>query len=32
MEGFAKDQVFIDFDAELMYGDDQCYIDYALLV
>ena len=27
-EGFAKDQVFIDFDAEVMYGDDQCYIDY----
>ena len=27
-EGFAKDQVFIDFDAEIMYGDDQCYIDY----
>ena len=26
-EGFAKDQVFIDFDAEVMYGDDQCYID-----
>jgi len=27
-EGFAKDQVFIDFDAEVMYGDDQCYLDY----
>ena len=27
-EGFVKDEVFIDFGAEVMYGDDQCYIDF----
>ena len=26
--GFVKDEVFIDFGAEIMYGDDQCYADY----
>ena len=28
IEGFVKDEVFIDFGAEVMYGDDQCYMDY----
>ena len=28
MEGFVKDQIFIDFGAEIMYGEDQCYVDY----
>ena len=28
LEGFVKDEVFIDFGSEIMYGDDQCYIDY----
>ena len=28
MEGFVKDEVFIDFGAEVMYGSDQAYIDY----
>ena len=27
-EGFVRDEVFIDFASEIMYGDDQCYIDY----
>ena len=27
-EGFVKDEIFIDFGSEIMYGDDQCYIDY----
>ena len=27
-EGFVRDEVFIDFGSEIMYGDDQCYIDY----
>ena len=27
-EGFVKDEVFIDFGTEVLYGDDQCYIDY----
>ena len=27
-EGFVKDEVLIDFGAEVMFGDDQCYIDY----
>ena len=27
LEGFVKDEVFIDFGAEIMYGDDQCYAD-----
>ena len=27
-EGFVKDEVFIDFGAEIMFGSDQCYIDY----
>ena len=29
MEGFVKDEVFIDFGAEVMYGSDQAYIDYS---
>ena len=28
IEGFVKDEVFIDFGAEVTYGDDQCYMDY----
>lgn len=28
MEGFVRDEVFIDFGAEVQYGDDQCYLDY----
>jgi hypothetical protein len=28
LEGFVRDEIYIDFGAELMYGDDQCYIDY----
>ena len=28
IEGFAKDEIFIDFGAEVMYGDDQAYISY----
>lgn len=28
MEGFVKDEVFIDFGADIIYGADQCYIDY----
>ena len=28
LEGFVKDEIFIDFGSEIMYGDDQCYIDY----
>ena len=28
IEGFVKNQVFIDFRSEVMYGDDQVYIDY----
>jgi hypothetical protein len=28
LEGFVKDEVFIDFGSEIMYGDDQCYVDY----
>ena len=27
-EGFVRDEIFIDFGSEIMYGDDQCYIDY----
>jgi hypothetical protein len=27
-EGFVKDEVFIDFGAEIMFGSDQCYVDY----
>lgn len=27
-EGFVKDEVFIDFGAEIMYGSDQVYINY----
>lgn len=27
-EGFVKDEIFIDFGAEIMFGDDQCYLDY----
>ena len=28
VEGFVRDQVYIDFDADVMFGDDQCYLDY----
>ena len=28
MEGFIRDEIYIDFGSEVMYGDDQCYIDY----
>jgi len=28
IEGFVRDQVFIDFAAEVMYGDEQCGLDY----
>ena len=28
IEGFVRDQVFIDFAAEVMYGDEQCCLDY----
>lgn len=28
IEYFLRDEMFIDFGAEVMYGDDQCYIDY----
>ena len=31
-EGFVRDEVFIDFGAEVLYGDDQCYIDYESMV
>ena len=27
-EGFVRDQIYIDFGAEIMYGDDQAYINY----
>ena len=27
-EGFVKDEVFIDFGCEIIFGADQCYIDY----
>lgn len=27
-EGFVRDEVFVDFGSEVMYGDDQAYIDY----
>lgn len=27
-EGFIRDEIFIDFGSENMYGDDQCNIDY----
>ena len=27
-EGFVRDEIFIDFGAEIMYGDDQCYLDH----
>ena len=28
IEVFLKDELFIDFDCEVMYGDDQCYLSY----
>ncbi len=28
MEGFAKDEIIIDFGAEILYGSDQCYRHY----
>ena len=27
-EGFVKDEVFIDFGADVLYGSDQCYVNY----
>ena len=27
-EGFVKDEVFIDFGADVLYGSDQCFISY----
>ena len=27
-EGFMRDNVYIDFSSEIMYGDDQAYIDH----
>lgn len=27
-EGFVRDEIYIDFGAEVMYGDDQCYLSY----
>ena len=30
MEGFIRDEIFIDFGTEIMYGDDQAYIDYPV--
>lgn len=28
MEGFVRDEVFVDFGTDILYGSDQCYIDY----
>ena len=28
IEGFVRDEILIDFGSEIMYGDDQCYLDY----
>lgn len=28
IEGFVKDGICIDFGSEIMFGDDQCYLDY----
>ena len=28
IERFLKDEMFIDFGAEVLYGDDQMYLDY----
>ncbi len=28
IEGFVRDALFIDFGADVLYGDDQAYIDY----
>lgn len=30
MEGFIRDEIYIDFGAEIMYGDDQAYISYPV--
>ncbi len=27
-ECFVRENIFVDFSAEVLYGDDQCYIDY----
>ena len=29
-EGFVKDEVFIDFGSEIMFGDDQAYMSYPV--
>lgn len=28
IEGFVRDEIFIDFDVDILYGSDQCYINY----
>lgn len=28
IEGFVRDEVYVDFSSEVQYGDDQAYIDY----
>ena len=28
IEGFSRDAIFVDFGAEILFGDDQCYLDY----
>ena len=28
LEGFVKDEIFIDFVADVLYGSDQCYVNY----
>jgi hypothetical protein len=28
LEGFVKDEIFIDFGADVLYGSDQCYVNY----
>lgn len=28
IEGFVKDEIFIDFGADVLYGSDQCNVSY----
>lgn len=28
IEGFVRDEIFIDFSADVLYGSDQCYVSY----
>ncbi|HAE80871.1 MAG TPA: hypothetical protein DCG70_04810 [Lachnoclostridium sp.] len=28
IEGFVRDEIFIDFGVDILYGSDQCYINY----